>query len=108
MTAAALGFGDIPPGAFARAFNLIATKGWLAMTIKEDFLDPQGDDSGFARLLRSLIDKGIIEIQAHQRYCHRLSIDGQQLFYVAVVARKTADIPQREAPGSHHAATMAR
>lgn len=94
VTAAALGFGDIPPEAFATAFNLIATEGWLAMTIKEDFLDPRGDDSGFARLLRSLIDEGIIEIQAHQRYCHRLSIDGEQLFYLAVIARKTADIPR--------------
>ena len=94
VTAAALGFGDIPPEAFAEAFNLIATKGWLAMTIKEDFLDPHGDDSGFARLLRSLIDTGLIEIQAHQRYCHRRSIDGEQLFYLAVVARKTADIPR--------------
>jgi predicted TPR repeat methyltransferase len=93
VTAAALGFGDIPPEAFATAFNLIATEGWLAMTIKEEFLDSRGDDSGFAQLLRSLIDDGLIEIQAHQRYCHRLSIDGEQLFYLVVIARKTADIP---------------
>ena len=95
VTAAALGFGDIPPDAFAKAFNLVAAEGWIAMTIKEDFLDPHGDDSGFARLLRSLIDTGIIEIQAHQRYCHRLSIDGEKLFYIAAVARKTADIPRQ-------------
>jgi trans-aconitate methyltransferase len=93
VTVAALGFGDIPPEAFAAAFNLIAEEGWLAMTIKEDFLDASDDDSGFARLLRSLIDDGIVEIQAHQRYCHRLSIEGEQLFYLAIVARKTRDIP---------------
>ena len=111
VTAAALGFGDIPPEAFAEAFNLIATKGWLAMTIKEDFLDPHGDDSGFARLLRSLIGTGIIEIQAHQRYCHRLSIDGEQLFYLAVVARKTADIPREmlgASPGGNGTVTVNR
>lgn len=96
VTAAALGFGDIPPEAFATAYNLIAEEGWVAMTIKEDFLDPQGDDSGFARLLRWLIDTGAIEIQAHHRYCHRLSIDGEQLFYLAVVARKRRDIPMSD------------
>jgi len=101
VTAAALGFGDIPPEAFAAAFNLIATEGWLAMTIKEGFLDRRGDDSGFARLLRSLIDTGIIEIQAYHRYCHRLSIDGEQIFYLAVVARKTADITPSSV-ASHH------
>lgn len=94
ITVAALGFGDIPPEAFATAFNLISNKGWLGVTIKEDFLEPGGDDSGFARLMRELIDRGIIEIQAHLRFCHRLSIKGQQIFYVAIVARKAAHIPR--------------
>ncbi|MCA9295250.1 MAG: class I SAM-dependent methyltransferase, partial [Phycisphaerales bacterium] len=96
VTAAALGFGDIPPRAFAAAFNLIEPEGWLAMTIKEDFLDPRGDDSGFSQFLRSLIDDGIIEIQAHQRFCHRIAHDGEKLFYLAVIARKTADIPDSD------------
>lgn len=94
LTVAALGFGDIPPAAFAAAFNLVTPTGWLGMTIKENFLERGGDDSGFARLMRSMIDEGIIEIQAHHRFCHRLSIAGEQLFYMAIVARKTADIPQ--------------
>lgn len=95
VSVAALGFGDIPPEAFATAFNLIAPEGWLAMTIKEGFLDPNEDNSGFARLIRQLINDNIIEIQAHQRYCHRVSIEGEQLFYLAIVARKLADIPQQ-------------
>jgi len=102
VTVAALGFGDIPPEAFATAFNLISTQGWLAMTIKEGFLDPNVDDSGFARLVRQLIDEGIIEIQAHQRYCHRISIDGEQLFYLAVIARKMADIPNGGITQNHN------
>ena len=101
VTVATLGFGDIPPEAFATAFNLISTQGWLAMTIKERFLDPKVDDTGFARLIRRLIDEGIIEIQAHQRYCHRISIDGEQLFYLAVIARKMADIPNRSIDQNH-------
>ncbi len=92
VTVAALGFGDVPPLAFAQAFNLIAEKGWVAMTIKEDFLSPD-DQSGFSILMRRLISEGIVDIQAHWRYCHRLSIAGEQLFYFAVVARKTRHIP---------------
>ncbi len=58
-------------------------------------------DSGFARLIRRLIDEGIIEIQAHQRYCHRISIEGEQLFYLAVIARKMADIPSHSINQNH-------
>lgn len=93
ITVAALGFGDIPPEAFATAFNLLATNGWLGMTIKEDFLE-SSDDSGFARLVKQMIDSGIVDIQAHQRFRHRLSLAGEPLFYIAIVARKTGDIRQ--------------
>ena len=92
VTVAALGFGDIPPEAFSTAFNSIMPDGWLGMTIKEDFLESY-DESGFARFIRTMIDEQIIEIQAYQRYCHRLSIMGDRLFYVAVVARKMRDVP---------------
>lgn len=93
VTVAALGFGDIPPDAFAAAFNLVEDGGWIAMTIKEDFLSSTEDSSGFSKLVRWMIDEGILEIQAHHRYCHRLSIQGEQIFYIAVVARKTSNIP---------------
>lgn len=92
VTVAALGFGDIPPESFRTAFNAIAPGGWLGMTIKDEFLD-SGDKSGFAGFVKALIDQDVIKIQAHQRYCHRLSISGEKLYYVAVVARKMRDIP---------------
>lgn len=92
VTVAALGFGDIPSKAFSIAFNSITPNGWLGMTIKEGFLEPE-DESGFARFVRTMIDERIIEIQAYQRYCHRLSITGERLYYVAVVARKMRDVP---------------
>ena len=38
VTVAALGFGDIPPRAFAEAFNLVLDDGWIAFNIKEEFL----------------------------------------------------------------------
>jgi len=92
VVVAALGFGDIPPDAFATAMNLIRPEGWLGITIKETFLSPD-DDSGFSRLLRAMINDRIIDVQAHQRYCHRMSLDGRKLFYYAIVARKLRDVP---------------
>jgi predicted TPR repeat methyltransferase len=92
-TVAALGFGDIPPQAFANAFNLISTPGWLAFNIKERFLDGH-DDSGFSRLMRYMTESGIVQIQAYRRYSHRLSIAGRRLHYVAMVARKLRPLPR--------------
>ena len=89
---AALGFGDIPAKAFAKALDLIETQGWLAFNIKESFLSER-DDSGFAELIRELGRREIIQIQAYRRYRHRLSVTGQPLYYVAMIARKLADVP---------------
>ena len=87
VTVAALGFGDIPPEAFVKAFNLLPPGGWLAMCIKERFLE-EDDDSGFGRLVRSMVADGTIEVLHRERYVHRLSIAGEALHYVSVVARK--------------------
>jgi predicted TPR repeat methyltransferase len=99
VTVAALGFGDVPPAAFARAYNLIADGGWLAMTIKEDFLDPS-EGSGFGRLVHRMIAHRMLEVQAHHRYCHRVSIVNEKLFYVALVARKLQPVPRWMAAGA--------
>jgi SAM-dependent methyltransferase len=91
-TVAALGFGDIPPRAFAEAFNLVADGGWIAFNIKEHFLD-DGDPTGFAKLIGKLLDSGIVEQRAEKVYCHRLSTNGEQLDYVAIVGVKHSDVP---------------
>ena len=90
-TVAALGFGDIPPMAFAKALDLIATPGWLAFTLKESFLCEQ-DTSGFSRLIRRLNRDGYIQTLCYRRYQHRISIAGDRLYYVAVIARKLQDL----------------
>lgn len=54
VSVAALGFGDVPPRAFAEAFNMISTGGWVAFNIKETFL-LRSDDSGFSQLIRELL-----------------------------------------------------
>jgi len=90
-TVAALGFGDIPPLAFAKALDLIATPGWLAFNLKESFLREQ-DESGFSKLIRRLNRDGFIQTLCYRRYQHRISISGEPLFYVAVIAKKLKDL----------------
>lgn len=94
---AALGFGDIPAAAFAQALDLVEIDGWLAFTIKEEFLHDQ-DASGFAGLINELNHQRIIQIQALRRFQHRLSVSGDPLYYVAVIARKLEDVPARLLP----------
>lgn len=91
-TVAALGFGDIPAKAFIKALDLTETPAWLAFNINEMFLREQ-DDSGFSQLVRQLNREGVIRMHAYRRYCHRLSIDGKKLYYVAAIAKKLRDIP---------------
>ena len=86
-TVAALGFGDIPPDAFRYAYDLLVPGGWLAFCIKEDFLDDE-EPSGFAQLIRQLLDAGSLDVFAERRYRHRLSARGEELHYVAMVGRK--------------------
>jgi hypothetical protein len=94
---AALGFGDIPPGAFSEAFNLVEAGGWAAFNIKEDFLDG-GSSSGFADLIQHGIERGLLDVRHRERYRHRDATDGAPIHYVAFVARKVADLGP-EAPG---------
>lgn len=88
---AALGFGDVPTLAFANAFNLVATSGWVAFNIKETFL-LESDTSGFSTLVKSLLVTDALEVHHLERYRHRISIDGRPLFYYALVGRKERDI----------------
>jgi SAM-dependent methyltransferase len=92
VTVAALGFGDIPPLAFAEAFNLVEDGGFVAFNIKEHFLD-DGDPTGFARLIGRVLDTGIVEQRAEKVYCHRLATNGDELNYAAIVGVKRSDIP---------------
>jgi 2-polyprenyl-3-methyl-5-hydroxy-6-metoxy-1,4-benzoquinol methylase len=89
---AALGFGDVPPSVFAQAFNLLAPGGWLAFNLRERFLRDD-DPAGFGALIARMLDKGVIEQRARTRYTHRVSVSGQPLDYVALVATKQRELP---------------
>ena len=91
-TVAALGFGDIPAAAFVTAFNLIRPQGWVAFNIKQTFLDHR-ETTEFSKMIRELIFTDYLEIYHLERYRHRLSIDGEPLFYYAIAGKKTADVP---------------
>jgi len=91
-TVAALGFGDIPPDAFVNAFNLLQPGGWVAFNIKQTFLDVR-ETAVLNRTIRELVFTDYLEIHHLERYRHRLSIDGEPIFYYAIAGRKTADVP---------------
>jgi SAM-dependent methyltransferase len=86
---AALGFGDIPPEVFQAAFDLVDEGGWVAFTLKEDFL-LDAECSGFCGLIEELVESGSLEVCARRRYRHRVSVAGEPLYYVAMVGRKRA------------------
>ena len=89
---AALGFGDIPPAAFAEAFNMVETGGHVAFNIKEDFVSDE-DETGFSALIRRALDDGTLELEGEmRRYRHRLSAAGEPLHYLAAAAIKRRDL----------------
>jgi len=92
-TVAALGFEDIPTKAFTEAFNILQRKGWIAFNIKESFLN-KGDETGFSIAIRELIFSKYLDIYYLERYQHRVSLEGQPLYYFSIAGRKNDDIPQ--------------
>jgi SAM-dependent methyltransferase len=89
---AALGFGDIPPVAFAEAFNLVRSPGWIAFNIRERFLEDE-DPRGFGQFIGRMLDSGVLEERARVSYTHRVSVAGEDLTYLAIVATKRRDVP---------------
>jgi SAM-dependent methyltransferase len=85
---AALGFGDVPPEVFTAAFELVEDGGWVAFTIKEDFLDRGEDDSGFSGLIAGMLRSGAIDERGRRRYRHRLDVTGDPIHYVAIAGVK--------------------
>ena len=89
---AALGFGDIPPIAFAEAFNLIDSPGLIAFNLRERFLEDE-DPAGFGQFIGRMYDEGVLEERAQVSYTHRVSVSGEDLTYLAMVATKHRDVP---------------
>lgn len=89
---AALGFGDIPPHAFAEAYNLISEPGWIAFNIKDEFCSEK-DQTGFSKLIQNMTENGVMDVKSKKHYVHRLCQDGTPLKYYAIVGQKKESIP---------------
>ncbi len=94
ITVAALGFGDIPPRAFINAFNLVEDGGLIAFNIKDRFLT-KDDDTGYKEIVEHLIRESFTTIKT-KLYCHRLSISGEELNYLAIVGKKLKSVNLKE------------
>jgi SAM-dependent methyltransferase len=90
ISVAALGFNDIPPHAFLNAFNLIKDDGWIAFNIKDRFLANE-DTTGYKETLKS-INEDNLNIYERRRYCHRLSLSGKELNYIAIIGKKIKNV----------------
>lgn len=99
ISVAALGFEDIPPKAFLNAFNLVQDGGWIAINIKDRFLTDK-DDTGYKDTITSISEVNLI-IYQRRRYCHRLSLSGKELHYIAIVGRKIKDVNLSEFADSY-------
>lgn len=67
-------------------------KGWLAFNIKQSLFDIS-DESGFSKMIRELTFSKYLDVHHIELYRHRLSIEGEPLYYFAIVGRKKADVP---------------
>lgn len=97
-----LAFGDGSVRAFKAAVSLVDEGGLLVFNLKQDFFGPvdpvhgvEGaatNGNGFSGLIQNAVDKGYLSVVAKRRYCHRYSVTGEPLYYVAVVAVKLATL----------------
>ncbi|MDY6935819.1 MAG: methyltransferase domain-containing protein [Spirochaetota bacterium] len=94
ISVAALGFGDISPIAFLNAYNLIEDDGIVVFNIKNKFLSDD-DESGYKDIIDSINDE-YISIHHKEEYCHRLSLDGRELYYTAIVCSKIKNVDFEE------------
>ncbi len=84
---AALGFDDISSEAFARGYNPISDKDWIAFNINDEFLQ-KNHSSGFSNLIDRMVEEDVLEIIDQ----HHLGLDDTPLNYYAVVGKKQGDI----------------
>ena len=94
-TVAALGYNDIPESALREAFNLVEDGGWIAFNVKETFLG-KSDGDDFSSLVKRLLAGESLHLHHLERYQHRISVEGNPLYYYAAIGRKRAPWPQAD------------
>lgn len=87
VSAGALGLGHISAGSFHRLWSAFPQEAWFAVTLREDLADPGASDFGdYLAELEGRPEWG--EILVRERFCHRLTMAGDPIHYLAIVARK--------------------
>jgi trans-aconitate methyltransferase len=82
----ALGMGHISAESFDAAWRRFPPGSWLAVTIPEELVDPGSSD--FGDYLEEESSAGRLHVVERERYRHRLLMDGSEVHYVAIVARR--------------------
>ncbi|MDB9314631.1 hypothetical protein PN462_16080 [Spirulina sp. CS-785/01] len=89
----ALSAGHIPVKAFVTGMNLIQNGGWVLFNVAKTSYDCEDNCPDFVNFYRQAIAKNHLTVHCTQSYVHRRFFNGQTLEYVAILAKKQADIP---------------
>ena len=91
VCAGALGLGHISADSFHRLWCAFPAGSWFSVSLHEDLAEPGGSDFGdYLAGFEARGDGG--EILVRERFRHRLTMAGEPITYVAVVARKPAHV----------------
>lgn len=99
VSVSALSFGGASAAALEAATSLVRNGGLILFNLKtgllndeipwvEDEVNGKGKDSSFSEWLQEAIVQRHLEVLVKKTYCHRFSVTGKPLYYVAVVAIK--------------------
>ena len=89
-----------PTAAWRNIFNAVETGGLIALNIREGALHKNPAKvfhSGSNRLIKHLIDEGILDVKVKEIYRHRVATSGKPIEYVAIVGKKIGDISEAAA-----------
>jgi len=87
VCAGALGLGHITADSFHRLWTAFPPGAWFSVSLHEDLAVPGGSD--FGDYLAGVEERaGATEILVREPFRHRLTMAGEPITYVAVVARK--------------------
>lgn len=87
VAAGALGLGHISADSFHRLWSAFNADAWFAVSLHEDLAEPGASDFGdYLAEFQRRRDWG--EIIVRERFRHRLTMAGEPIHYVAVVARR--------------------
>lgn len=92
-----------PLQGFINSFNLIEAGGWIAFNVNTYVIEDLNNlDSfeykkaaEFGQLYQYMIKTGILEVTNKHYYMHRLLTNGKSVDYVAIIAKKCRDIPNK-------------